>query len=144
MNPTPEEIKYLMDLAQVSNHVTILDIESFTQDPEHCLQSLLANAFIQIERWDLVVNDILLNQNILNQLRAYCKDIWSPQHNNDQTLEAWGADISVCQDVPDDIILLYCHLDPNSGVPEEEGRHVAMLKLDSLLMDRLLNLKVFW
>ncbi len=141
MNLTKEQIEKIIERGNDKNSIVEFTLEGFIQNPSKCLRGNLLELFDEIERWDLIVEYIFIHPSMMNILSKYIFDtMYINPTEYRQTPRIWNALVIVNTYVPEDMIICFYE----APMDINDGRNIALGKLNSKLIDRLNCMKAFW
>lgn len=120
--------------ARLLNPITICNqvIDWDKRDIRHTM----AKAFSMVERWDLIVTDVIIAPQVRETLKIFIKEI-------NESFNLWGAQINVTNMDPNNILLISDHAFMNENL-NKDNRYVSLCQIDFDYLKRISNLTAFW
>lgn len=133
------------------NDVIEFSVTDFVNEPLKYFKRFILEMKVQIDRWDLVTDKLYVHPHMMYLFTTYLKDdITVPYYigsgRNDPVKECmlWGCNIIVNEHIPEDILIGYSDVSKwNKDLPDD-GRNLALGKLNLVLLNRLNQMKAFW
>lgn len=138
---TSEKINHWLSIAPITNDVVVFDVGD---DPFKRMKRFLVDLKVQIDRWDLLTEAFIFNENIKVLVGDVLKD---KNINNDGTWNMWGTDLLFSNDIPIDKVLAISFDGENEKSkfdPKHEHRYVAVGELPVEIINKYLSMKAFW
>jgi hypothetical protein len=145
MNPTQEQIETWIakaDGPNAPNAIIEFTVQSFVDEPKKFMKRFVVEMMIQIERWDLKVDYLFFHPENMNCIVSHLGDSVIKRAYQQAPL-LWGLELVASESVPDDIIIGVAKREENR-FNIDDGRNIALGKIDSKIVNRLNKIKAFW
>jgi hypothetical protein len=150
MNPTQEQIKGWIDKASAPNapnSVNEFSISGFTEEPLKYMKRFLLEMKVQIDRWDLVMEYLFIHPHVEKMFISYLDeevDQYMVQGGR-RVPSIWGCSIIANEFVPEDMLIgFYEGPEGLRNTFSDDGRNIALGKLDLKLLNKVNQMKAFW
>lgn len=145
-NPTQEQIKEWIakaEAANAPNAITEFDVTDFTDRPLKYIQHFLLEMKVQIDRWDLVMENLYIHPHVEKMFIAYLGDAVDKATKPWQFPSIWGCQIIKTEHMPEDKMIGFNNL-TQGNEDIDDGRNIALGKLDIRLLNKVNQMKAFW
>jgi hypothetical protein len=149
MNPTKKQIEEFISKAKLpdaQNAITEFSIEGFTNDPLKYMTRFLLEMKDQIDRWDLVMQYLFIHPHVEKMFLSYLGDKvdYHMIEDGKRVPSIWGCYIIANEYISEDIFIGFSKRHWATEEFEDDGRNIALGKLDIKMLNKVNQMKAFW
>ena len=145
MNPSQEQINSWLAKAtalNAPNDVIEFSITEFINEPLKYLQRFILEMKVQIDRWDLVMENLFVHPHVAKMFISYLGDAVDKPTKECQVPKIWGCSILENEYVPENMLIGFYELTARRNI--DDGRNIVLGNLDLKLLNKVNQMKDFW